>query len=113
MRRLLGVLLLSSALVLTACGDGGNDINSKEDLLEHVRKELERRGAPTAMADCVVDELDRRLDLSKVKAAYDKLPDDASDAQVEQVLGNSSINEDTTASVLACARKLGLPLPRQ
>ena len=113
MRRLLGVLLFGSALVLTACGEGGSDVNNRKDLLEHVKEELERSGASTAMAECTVGELDRRLDLSEVKAAYDKLPDNASDAQVTQVFRDSSLKEDTVAAVSVCARKLGLPLPRQ
>jgi galactitol-specific phosphotransferase system IIB component len=113
MRRLPRLFLFGSALVLTACGDGGSEVNSREGLLEHVKEELERSGASTAMAECTVGELDRRLDLAEVKAAYDKLPDDASDAQVARVFRDSSLNEDTVAAVSVCARKLGLPLPRQ
>lgn len=113
MRGLLAVLLIGSALMLTACGDGGSDITNRRDLLEHVKEELERSGASTAMAECTVGEFDRRLDLSEVKAAYEKLADDASDAQVAQALRESSLDEDIEAAVSICARKLGLLSPRQ
>jgi hypothetical protein len=93
-------------LVLTACGNEGSDVNDRKDLLEHVKDELERSGASTAMAECTFGVLDRRLDFSEVKAAYEKLPDDASDAQVTQVFRDSSLSEDAVAAVSVCVRKL-------
>jgi hypothetical protein len=107
MKRLLGALLCGSALGLTACGGEESDANQRTDLLEHVERELEQSGASAAMVECTADELDRRLDLAPIKAAYDELPDDASDAEVARVLRDSSLNEDIVASVSVCASRLG------
>jgi hypothetical protein len=112
MRRLLGAVLLGSVLVLTACGGGDDESGGRVALLAHVQQEVERNGAPKPVAECIVRELDKRLDIPELEAAYDKLPENPTDAEVAQILRKTWLDEATAIAVKACAGSL-LPQGRK